>query len=47
MMDGLGTVAVPRRWAFTDVPLDEGQNVEFYFSPMHIVGKMDIPQESI
>ncbi len=47
MMEELGTVAVPRRWAFTDLPLAEGQNVEFYFSPMHIVGKKEIPAESI
>ena len=47
MMDQLGTVAVPRRWVFTDLALQEGQNVEFYFSPMHVVGKRDIPVESI
>lgn len=47
MMEELGTVAVPRRWAFTDLPLAEGQNVEFYFSPLHIVGKKEIPAESI
>jgi len=39
MMNRLGTVAVPRRWAFTSVPLSGGQNVEFYFSPMKVVGK--------
>lgn len=47
MMDGLGTVAVPRRWVFTPVTLEEGQNVEFYFSPMEVIGKRDIPVESI
>lgn len=47
MMNRLGTVAVPRRWAFTSVPLSGGQNVEFYFSPMKVVGKKDIPVESI
>lgn len=47
IMDGLGTVAVPRRWVFTDVELKEGQNVQFYFSPMKISGKRDIPVESI
>ncbi|MGN0426286.1 MAG: CBO2463/CBO2479 domain-containing protein [Agathobacter sp.] len=47
IMDGLGTVAVPRRWVFTPVALREGQNVEFYFSCMKIVGKRDIPVESI
>lgn len=47
MMDHIGTVAVPRRWVFTDQALQEGQNVEFYFSPMHVIGKRDIPVESI
>lgn len=47
IMDGLGTVAVPRRWVFTPVALREGQNVEFYFSCMKITGKRDIPAESI
>lgn len=47
IMDGLGTVAVPRRWVFTPVVLEEGQNVEFYFSCMKVVGKRDIPVESI
>ena len=47
IMDDLGTVAVPRRWVFTPVELREGQNVEFYFSCMRIVGKRDIPVESI
>ena len=32
---GLGTVAVPRRWVFTDVH----QCAEFYFSCMHLVEK--------
>ncbi|MCI5650101.1 MAG: CBO2463/CBO2479 domain-containing protein [Fusicatenibacter sp.] len=47
MIRGLGTVAVPRRFVFTDVALHTGQNVEFYFSPMHVIGKRDIPAESI
>lgn len=47
MMDHIGTVAVPRRWVFTDQALQKGQNVEFYFSPMHVIGKRDIPVESI
>lgn len=47
IMNKLGTVAVPRRWIFTDLPLKTGQNVEFYFSPMHVVGKREIPVESI
>ncbi len=36
---GLGTVAVPRRWVFTDVPLAVHQCAEFYFSCMHLVEK--------
>lgn len=47
IMDGLGTVAVPRRWYFTDIPLEEGKDAEFYFSCMDVVGKRDIPVESI
>ena len=47
IMDGLGTVAVPRRWVFTPVVLETGLNVEFYFSCMQIIGKRDIPKEFI
>ena len=47
IMNHLGTIAVPRRWAFTPVPLKEGEDVEFYFSCMKVVGKRDIPVESI
>lgn len=47
IMDNLGTVAVPRRWAFTPVTLENGQDTEFYFSCMKVVGKRDIPVESI
>ena len=47
VMNGLGTAAVPRRWVFTDTALKEGQNVEFYLSPLKITGKRDIPVESI
>lgn len=47
IMDGLGTVAVPRRWIFTDTPLAVGQSAEFYFSCMRIAGKRDIPRRSI
>lgn len=43
VMDDIGTIAVPRRWVFTPVPLEEGQNVEFYFSCMNVVGKKDLP----
>lgn len=47
IMDELGTIAVPRRWAFTPVTLENGQDTEFYFSCMKVVGKRDIPVESI
>lgn len=39
IMDGLGYVSVPRRWVFTNVALKEGQNVEFYLSPMMVAGE--------
>ncbi len=32
----LGVVTVPRRWVFTDKPLEIGQRVEFYFSYMQV-----------
>ena len=47
IMNDLGTVSVPRRWAFTPVPLKEGQDVEFYLSCMQVIGKRDIPVQSI
>jgi hypothetical protein len=47
IMEHMGTIAVPRRWLFTDVALETGQQVEFYMSPMRVIGKRDIPQESI
>ncbi len=47
IMDTLGTIAVPRRWLFTSVPLTEGLDVSFYFSCMNVVGYKDIPVESI
>lgn len=47
IMDGLGTIAVPRRWLFTPVALEEGQDTEFYFSCMQVTGKREIPVESI
>ena len=34
---GFGTIAVPRRWVFTDVALAVGETAEFYFSCMHRV----------
>lgn len=33
----LGVITVPRRWVFTDLPLREGQTVEFYFSYLQVV----------
>ncbi len=33
----LGVVTVPRRWVFTDVFLEPGQKVEFYFSYMQVL----------
>ena len=47
MVRGFGTVAVPRRWVFTDVPLKEGLDAELYISCMHVTGKTEIPVESI
>lgn len=47
IQDGLGTVAVPRRWVFTDIPLAVGQTAEFYLSPMKVVGKRELPAKSI
>lgn len=47
IQDSLGTIAVPRRWAFTPMELKNGQDTEFYFSCMQVVGKRDIPVESI
>lgn len=34
IMNEMGFVSVPRRWVFTDFPLELGQNVEFYLSPV-------------
>ena len=33
----LGVVTVPRRWVFTDVFLEQGQKVEFYFSYLQVL----------
>lgn len=43
IMNGMGTVAVPRRWVFTDIALEEGQSCELYLSCMKITGKREIP----
>jgi hypothetical protein len=42
MVDDLVTVAVPRRWVFTDVTLEKGQKVEFYISSMEITGQREL-----
>lgn len=34
IMDGLGTIYVPRRWVFTPVTITTGLKVEFYLSAM-------------
>lgn len=47
IMNDLGSIAVPRRWAFTPVTLAEGQTAEFYFSCMKVIGRRDIPAEMI
>lgn len=47
MMNGFGTVAVPRRWVFTPLTLEEGQDVEFYFSCLRVKGKRDLPYSFI
>ena len=47
IMENMGTIAVPRRWMFTDTALAPGQKTEFYLSPMQVVGKRDIPRECI
>lgn len=47
IMNNKGTINVPRRWAFTPIPMQVGQDVQFYLSCMKIVGKKDIPIESI
>lgn len=36
----LATIAVPRRWVFTDVALKEGEYTEFYISPMAAVDEL-------
>jgi hypothetical protein len=47
MVHNFGTVAVPRRWVFTDMPLKEGLDAELYISCMHVTGKTELPVESI
>lgn len=47
LAEGIGTVAVPLRFVFTDVPLQVGQTVELYLSNMEVVGYRDIPIRSI
>lgn len=47
MPGGMGVVAMPRRWVFTNQALAVGQTAGFYFSPVRLVGKRDIPARSI
>ncbi len=43
----LGSIAVPRRWVFTDRALKEGQQVAFYLSLMHPqAGRNDSEKEN-
>lgn len=37
VMNGKGTVAVPRRWVFTEKDLEEDNSCEFYLSCMQVV----------
>ncbi|MBC2578680.1 hypothetical protein HLB30_09130 [Peptostreptococcus russellii] len=37
VMNGKGTVAVPRRWVFTENDLEENNSCEFYLSCMQVV----------
>ena len=39
-LGGRATIAVPRRWVFTDVALKEGEYTEFYISPMAAVDEL-------
>lgn len=43
----IGTVAVPLRFVFTDIPLKTGLSIEVYLSNMQVVGFKDIPSEQI
>lgn len=45
--DGIGTVAVPLRSVFTDVPLRTGLSAELYLSNIQVIGFRDIPAERI
>lgn len=47
IMNELGTIAVPRRWMFTPVALEVGQNVEFYFSAMEVVARQMLPVRAV
>lgn len=43
---GIGTVAVPLRFVFTDLPLREGLQAEFWLSHMQEIGYRNIPPET-
>lgn len=47
LVNDLGTIAVPRRWIFTDVALETGLCAEGYLSGIRIIGKREIPVEQI
>ncbi|HHW95256.1 MAG TPA: hypothetical protein GX736_04965 [Mogibacterium sp.] len=47
IMDEIGTINVPRRWVITPIELKKGLDIEFYFSGMRVIGKKDLPIESI
>lgn len=46
IMDQLGTIAVPLRWLFTDVPLTEGLDVSFYLSRMGLVASNQFKEDN-
>lgn len=46
ILGGLGTVAVPRRFVFTDKPLEVSMGCEFYLSCMKVVDKTELPKPS-
>lgn len=45
--NGIGTIAVPLRFVFTDIPLKTGLSIEVYLSNMQVIGFRDIPKEQI
>ncbi len=43
VMDDLGEITVPRRWIITAKEPENGDETEFYFSCMDVIGKRDLP----